>query len=312
MNKSIFIAPLLIAFFLFSCKEKTPDKELKIENRTPVTITQIDTVPIRAYVDLNATSVFLVKNQIKAKATGYIQSINVSPESYVARGKLLLTIKSKEASILGNTINKIDSTLNFGKPIPVTATATGYLTSFNYQNGDYVQDGEPLAVINDLQSFAFVLDLPYEYRRFVEQKDEVTIYLPDGTVQAGIIDKFKSSVDAVSQTLGVIIKLKNKTYIPENLVAKVRIYKTAPDVASGISLPKAAVLANETETDFWVMKLINDSTAVKIPVIKGIETNEKVEILNPEFSLSDKIILTGNYGVADTLKVSVTNNYSKN
>lgn len=312
MNKSIFIAPLFMAFFLFSCKEKTPDKELKIENRTPVTITQIDTVPIKAYFDLNATSVFLVKNQVKAKATGYIQSVNVSPESYVSQGKLLLTIKSKEASILGNTINKIDSTLNFGKPILVKATATGYLTSFNYQNGDYVQDGELLAVINDLQSFAFVLDLPYEYRRFVELKDEVNIYLPDGTVQAGIIDKFKSSVDAVSQTLGVIIKLKNKTFIPENLVAKVRIYKTAPDVASGISLPKAAVLANETETDFWVMKLINDSTAVKIPVTKGIETNDKVEILNPKFSLSDKIILTGNYGVTDTLKVTVTNNHSKN
>ncbi len=29
-------------------------------------------------------------------------------------------------------------------------------------------------------------------------------------------------------------------------------------------LPKQAVLGNETQTEFWVMKLINDSTAVKV------------------------------------------------
>lgn len=71
-------------------------------------------------------------------------------------------------------------------------------------------------------------------------------------------------------------------------------------------LPKAAVLANETQTDFWVMKLLNDSTAIKIAVKKGIESADKVEILEPLFKSSDNILLTGNYGLADTAKVMVT------
>jgi uncharacterized NAD(P)/FAD-binding protein YdhS len=54
------------------------------------------------------------------------------------------------------------------------------------------------------------------------------------------------------------------------------------------------------------MKMINDSTAVKVPVKKGIETSDKVEILSPEFSPQDKILLNGNYGLADTAKVTAS------
>ena len=53
------------------------------------------------------------------------------------------------------------------------------------------------------------------------------------------------------------------------------------------------------------MKLINDSTAVKIPVKKGIETKEKIEIIDPIFNTSDQIVRTGNYGLEDTARVYI-------
>jgi hypothetical protein len=40
-------------------------------------------------------------------------------------------------------------------------------------------------------------------------------------------------------------------------------------------------------------------------VKKGIETADRVEILSPVFSPNDKILITGNYGLADTAKVQV-------
>jgi hypothetical protein len=70
-------------------------------------------------------------------------------------------------------------------------------------------------------------------------------------------------------------------------------------------LPKQAVLGDETQTTFWVMKLINDSTAVKIIVNKGFENNEEVEITNPEFLPSDRIVRTGNYGLPDTARITI-------
>ena len=114
------------------------------------------------------------------------------------------------------------------------------------------------------------------------------------------------NVDATSQTQNVILKIKGNQDIPENLIVKVRIPKKTS--GSSIALPKAAVLSNETETEFWIMKLIDNNTAVKVPIEKGIETDDKVEILSPVLTSKDLILLTGNYGVADTIKVKVVKN----
>ena len=35
------------------------------------------------------------------------------------------------------------------------------------------------------------------------------------------------------------------------------------------------------------------------------ETIEKIEIVSPKFSTSDKFLLTGNYGLADTAKIKI-------
>jgi hypothetical protein len=65
------------------------------------------------------------------------------------------------------------------------------------------------------------------------------------------------------------------------------------------------VLTDESQTNYWVMKIIDSVTAVKVPIQKGMETEEKVEILHPRFRAEDKILLTGNYGLSDTAKVKI-------
>ena len=90
------------------------------------------------------------------------------------------------------------------------------------------------------------------------------------------------------------------------LIIKVRIPKKSN--GNAITLPKAAILSNETETEFWIMKMINKNTAVKVPITKGIVTDDKIEVLSPSLSSKDQILLTGNYGVADTIKVKVVKN----
>jgi hypothetical protein len=70
-------------------------------------------------------------------------------------------------------------------------------------------------------------------------------------------------------------------------------------------LPRAALLGNETQTEFWVMKVMNDSIAVKVPVKKGIENINEIEITDPQFLPDDKILLTGNYGLRDTAAIII-------
>jgi len=110
-------------------------------------------------------------------------------------------------------------------------------------------------------------------------------------------------VDSASQTQNVLIKVPASQNIPQNLIAKVRIVKA--EKMNAATLPKAAVLADEAQNRFWVMQMIDSVTAIKVPVEKGMETSDRVEILKPQFSPQDKILLTGNYGLPDTAKVKI-------
>lgn len=291
---------------LCSCHSNTKpadDDNADVKAQTPVTVTSIDQSALADYIDLNATSVFQQKNYVKSNANGYIVHANAQLGHFVSKGQILFIIKTKEAQAIGNTINALDTTLKFSGVNKIKAAGPGYISQLNHQTGDYVQDGEALATISDRSSFVFVMQMPYELRSYVKTGQNIQLTLPGGQTVNGHVASFMPSVDTVAQTQGVVIKINSEQQIPENLVAKARIIKS--EKSNTASLPKSALLANETQTEFWVMKLINPTTAVKVPVTKGIESGDKVEILSPKFSAHDKIVVSGNYGLADTAKVKI-------
>jgi multidrug efflux pump subunit AcrA (membrane-fusion protein) len=274
---------------------------------TPVTVTTVSNAPFNDSIELNAVSAFLQKSYVKANANGYLQSADVFPGKYVEIGQPLFTLKTKEAQSIGNAIGQLDSNLRFTGINTIKANQHGYITQLDHQSGDYVQDGEQLAVISDRNSFVFLLNLPYELRPAVLGKKTAVLLLPDGTRLTGTIGPLMPTVDSASQTQNVVIRLNTDNSIPENLIAKVRILRTARPKAQ--SLPRSALLTDETESNFWVMKMIDSATAVKVPVKKGIETADRVEVLSPIFDPDDKILVTGNYGLPDTAKVKVETNH---
>ncbi|HEY4112069.1 efflux RND transporter periplasmic adaptor subunit [Puia sp.] len=305
-------APALIAVILGACgahgKDAAAEKPAaegsdSVDARTPVMVASVDRGALGDYIELNAVSAFLQKSYVKAIANGYLQSADVYPGKYVEVGQTLFTLQTKEARSIGNSIQLLDSTLKFSGVTTIRANQHGYITQLNHQSGDYVQDGEQLAVISDRNSFVFMLDLPYELRPYVLGKKSVELLLPDGTKLNGTLGPVMPTVDSVSQTQNVVIRIGASSAIPENLIAKVRVVKTAK--ANTQSLPREALLTDETQSNFWVMKLIDSATAVKVPVQKGIETKDKVEILSPVFAPEDKILVSGNYGLADTAKVKI-------
>jgi len=295
---------LLLIVMAFSCQSKTaevPDEEMQ-EAITPVTITTIATEPMTDFIELNATSTFLQKAYVKASSNGYLTSVNTQVGKMVSGAQTLFVLKTKEAQSIGNTINLLDSSFNFSGVINIKAGTSGYISEMNHQSGDFVQEGEPLATISDINSFVFILNLPYELRPFILNQKKVALLLPDGKSLPAIISSFMPVVDSVSQTQNIILKVNDKN-IPSNLIAKVRVIKTAK--TNTISLPKQSILSDETQTNFWVMKVMDDSTSVKVPVTKGLEVNGRIEILSPPFSPTDKFLLTGNYGLEDTAKIKI-------
>ncbi len=305
-----FLWMIFFAGLINSCKNnnaESADEDISAADAvTPVTITHPTHGSINQTVELNATSAFMLKTFVKSNAIGYLQSSGIKIGDYVTKGQTLFTIKTKEAVALGNTINNLDSSLHFQGIIKVRSPISGYVSQLSSAAGNYVQDGEQLAEITDQSSFAFLLDLPYELKPFIQQNKTLQLHLADSTTLEGYVQSALPLVDSVAQTQRYIIKAKTNKLIPENLVAKVYLIKQ--QINNATLLAKAAVLSNEEQTEFYIMKLMNDSVAVKTDIKKGIESNGNIQIIAPPLNDSDRIILTGNYGLSDTAKISIIKN----
>lgn len=289
---------------LASCKPQAAPEEESAKPVVAVQVVGIADTALLETIDVTAVSAYLQKSFVKANINGYIQTANAQTGKAVSNGQLLFSLITKEARAIGNSINKLDPSLKFSGVSQIRAAQAGLVIAVSHQKGDYVQDGEALATIINRNSLVFLLDLPYEYNQLIKTNNNIQVELPDGQKIRGSLAGTMPSVDSLAQTQRFILKVNAANTIPEGLIAKVRLVKLNHPNAQ--VLPKSAVLANETEDEFWVMKMINDSTAVKVSVKKGIENNGLVEVLSPRFSKTDRIIVTGNYGIADTAKVKIT------
>lgn len=295
----------IATLFVFSgCNHSAPAET--VDEPSPITPVQVTTVrdsSLSEYVELSAVSAYLEKSFVKANINGYIESAQAVLGKQVGSHQLLFSLITKEAKSIGNSVNKLDAGFKFSGISNIRADQAGKIIQVNHQKGDYVQDGEALATISNRNSLVFLLDLPYEYNQLINQNRSLAILLPDGTKMTGTVSGTMPAVDSSAQTQRYILKVGVGKDIPEGLIAKVRLTKVNHTKAQ--VLPKSAVLANETEDEFWVMKLVNDSTAVRINVKKGIENQNTIEVLDPKFSKTDRIITAGNYGIADTAKVKI-------
>ncbi len=305
MMKQIIL--LLLALTLFAqCKNKgvttAADAESPDENVTQVAIASpTDTVTLSNQVTLNATATYLLSSDVKANTNGYITMMTIKPADHVGRGAVLFTLETKEARALGNTINKLDPSFRFNGITSVASPATGYVSMLNHQMGDYVQDGEVLATITNASSFGFVVEVPFEYLSKIRQIHTLPITLPGGEIINGSVAKIMPTADPVSQTVKVLLKT-TRSDIPQNIIGTIHFNTTT---VSGLSIPKTAVLADETESSFWVMKLINDHTAVKVSIEKGLETDKFIQIKSGNIGLSDRVLISGNFGLSDTATVQI-------
>jgi biotin carboxyl carrier protein len=302
-NFFIFPLVLLAAVTLTFCKNSgSRSEELNIKARTPVTVVSVTDKPISETIDLSAVSVFLNKNIIRSSTTGTIEDISVTPGAFVNRNQLLFTVKTREAMAIRNSQSG-DTSLNFNGIIKIFSSKEGIISSISHQNGDFVQEGDELAVIAEQNSLVFILEVPFEFKNLIEKRSTCSLKLPDNSVITGAINGKLPEMNVQAQTISYLVKPVTNSRLPQNLIAVASIVKNSKESAS--ILPKPAVLGNEALTEFWVMKLVNDSIAVKVTVKKGMETNTEVEITDPKFNSSDRVILTGNYGLPDTAAIII-------
>jgi biotin carboxyl carrier protein len=303
MRNSIVYITAFALLIVQGCKNSSEaTDETQTEVKTPVTLTTVEHSGISEYIQLSATSVYQKKNQVKSSTNGYIEKCTARVGEYVEAGKPLYYIRTKEAEVL-RKYHANDTAYKVTGLIVINAPESGILTEVLKFANDYVSDGDPLATIAEQNSFVFILNVPFEQKKYAPVGTFCNVLLPDSTKLQGTIISQLSMVDPVSQTQSLGVRVNSNIKLPENLVATVQLVKrTKPNTQV---VDKSCVLTDETMDNFWVMKLINDSTAVKVPVTKGISTDDKIEILSPAFNATDRIINSGQYGLADTANVTI-------
>ena len=300
IKKILALCLSAMVLFFSGCNSAVEEKEKEVDVKVPVTVTSIKTGSMTNYLDLSGTSAFLNKSVIQSPTSAYIEDLAITPGDFVKKGQLLLSLKTKEASALQyDSLNP----LHFTGMISIKAAIDGIITTLNHSKGDFVMEGEPLITIAVPESFIFILELPYEMNSSLPINSHCLIRLSDGKEIPATVKSRLPSISGNSQTQKYIIRPDVAINLPENLMAKIRIIKRV--IPNAAMLPKTAILTDEVMKDFWVMKMINDSIAVRIQVKTGLSEDEYIEITSPVFSANDRFLVSGNYGLGDTAKVFV-------
>lgn len=303
MIKLIYI--FLVSTVLVACSTKPVEEEVFVIPKSPVQISSIRIGAIDDNLILSATTIYLKRNVITAEIPAFITKVNIHLGDKVTKGQVLYELQTKESKALGKQMINADTALiNFGN-IKIYAPASGIISTFDkQQTGDYVLEGTQLCTIAESNDLAFQINVPYEFSQFTKSGSQCVITLPDNSTHSASITTALTTMNSLAQTQTILAKCNDQLFLPENLIVKIQVSKNVKGEKQ--LLEKPCVLSDEMMQEFWVMKLINDSTAVKVPVIIGNKNEKEIEITSPVFDANDRIIINGNYGLADTAFVKIT------
>ncbi len=297
--KNIFIiCSLCIPFFLLnSCAGKATDEA----GQTPVVTVKTEPVifgGIDSKLSFNGKIVYLKKNLVVSPISGYVHKISVKFGDSVKKGQLLFQIQTKENKALENSNSGNIGIVNLFAP------SHGVVSTLNItESGAYITEGSPLCTVAESNDVLVQLNLPYEYNSLVKIGTKCALILNDHTTLDGTIYQILSTVDDVNQTQQILIKPHTNKRLPENLNLSVEILQANHNHSCLVQ--RASVMSNETQTEFWVMKVVNRKLAIKVPIKKGIENDNLVEVLSTELKNNDLVVSDGAYGLADSTIIKI-------
>jgi hypothetical protein len=129
------------------------------------------------------------------------------------------------------------------------------------------------------------------------------ITLPDGRKFNEPISGMMPTVDSISQSQKYFIRVKDIS-LPEKLNVTVRF----PVAISSkvLCVPISALQTDEQQKEFWVMKIFQDTLALKIPVVLGLRSDSIAQISSPGIKLNDLVVTKGSYELADSSIVKIS------
>ncbi len=293
MKYSIIIVAIVFNL-LVACNQTKNAAADEQKNIPEVECANPQIITLNEYIVLNGVTSFLQKEVVRSTVTGYITEVFPTMGEHIFQNQKLFAIKTSEAYAM----NSVKDTNLFSRSIFIKSNKSGILSALHVQQGSYTQQGDVLAEITQPENLVIQVNVPYEDNDVIKLGKACQLVLPDGKQLPATIFRIMPLVDKMSQTQSIFVKLSSYSELPENLNVIISILKRSKDKA--LSVPNSAVLTNETQDKFWLMKLVNDTLAIEVPITKGIVNDSETEILTPILLSNDIIITKGAYGLPDS------------
>jgi hypothetical protein len=295
---------IVFVLALSACNKSTPPDEHPIAARVTVETTGLQYGTISDELTFFANTLYLRRNVVTAPIPAFITKVMVRLGETVKQGQILYQLETKERRAMGNQQVSADSSLSAFGMIVVRASASGIISTLDKQQlGDYVLEGTQLCTIAENGALAFSVNVPYEFTEYAKAGMKCILELPDSTRYPATFTAPLTTMNPLAQTQSILAKSEAHIFLPENLIVKIMVNKSTG--AKHQVLPRTSILSDEMLKNFWVMKLANDTMAVKVPVTLGNRNHQQVEVLSPTFNAKDQFLVSGNYGLPDTAYVKI-------
>jgi len=291
----------VLLFFFISCSVRINEEESVIKPRVDVMVTHPVVKDVELTEEFQGITRYIQSIGIRAHIKGIITKVNVSLTDKVIEKQPLFEIKPREASLLESA--EINSEFIKSSADTVFAFSPGIVSQINVQTGDFVQEGDLLANCIDQRSLRVIVYVPLETNVAKLHNQSCKVYLPNGNIFTGIIGASLPSVNETDQTSAFLVKLNSNVQLAENIHVKIKI-KTGK-VKDGIFLPNTAIYGNEEQNHFWILKIQNDSIAVRIPVQKGIIDDNLVQVSGIGINVYNRFLYKGGYALPDSALVNI-------
>lgn len=202
-SSKIFFIPLTFLFILFSCKNK--DKNPK-EVITNVPLYQINTTSLTTHIDYVADIEAQNNVELRARVSGYLESIHVDEGEFVKKGEVLFTINGE---LYQNELNKAQSTYNI-------SMAEAKTMEYELMNTQLLVDK---GVVNKIELEIMKAKLEAAYAKIEDTKtfiNEAQIRLSHTKIRApfdGYVDRFPYKVGSLIERGNLLTTVSDVSFM---------------------------------------------------------------------------------------------------
>jgi membrane fusion protein (multidrug efflux system) len=293
----------------------------------PVEVALVRTGDISVFIEAVGLTEALRKETVLSPLAGTVVGLKALEGTVIRSGDTLAVIQTKEsqsmlagaqallaAAITPEQKKEAERAHELAKSnqtvMAVVASSSGIVASRSVVEGSLIPDGGEILTIMDPVSVDFFAQVPLKDLALIAigQAAEVSFASVGGKPFRAVVGAISPGSDPQTQTVRVRLHFVNLTS-EQRISMKDGISGSARIVTgerTGVLLvPPKALLRNDDNDTYTVVTVTGDSLSRSIPVSVGIVEDTIAEISGNDLHPGMSVVVTGNYALADSTRVTV-------